>query len=385
MKENFDFKLAWQDIKRDFSRRALPKTIWKLLLVVLGSILLAAGDELFLIPYGIVSGGVGGLGIIAYKALGWSEEITITVLQWIMFVIGFVLLGAKFSIKTLISTIVYPIFLFIFQTIYEGSDFFKIAMTTNPQTTVEAGANVGALLLAGGFGGALVGVGCGLTFIGGGSTGGTDCLSLALAKYAHLKASIGSLAIDMIVILSDIGFEKNFVPIAIGLISAFFCAFMIDKTYIGGNDSYMALIVSDKWETINKLINTDLQRGTTLLDCYGGYTGEEKTMIQVMFSKDEYDDVQRIVYSADPHAFLSILKDTEVTGYGFRKVPFRINREIEFENRQGKRTKAKNPNADLIDGSDITFIRRRDGYNKKDKPEEKKAEEKTKEKGKDDK
>lgn len=336
MKENFDFKLAWQDVKKDLKPGNIRKTLWKYFLIILGSILLAAGDELFLVPYGIVSGGVAGIGIILQKAFQMNSietNLTISIAQWILFAVGFVLLGVRFSFKTLISTFIYPVFLFVFQKVLEGKmgSFFYVGPYVGDNT---------ALILAGCFGGVLVGLGCALTFIGGGSTGGTDCISLAITKYFNIKAGITSLLMDSIIIFSNIFFDKSVVMLIIGIASAFFCSTMIDKIYIGSSDTYTGMIVSDKWEEINGAINAELERGTTLYDCYGGYTGEDKVMVQVVFTKEEYDALQKLVYRIDSNAFLTILKATEVTGYGFRKVPFRINREIQFEEKQ--KTKGRN-------------------------------------------
>jgi uncharacterized membrane-anchored protein YitT (DUF2179 family) len=342
MKENFkealNFKLAWADLKKDFTRNNIRKTIWNYLLIILGSIFLAAGDELFLIPYGIVSGGVGGLGIIFNKAFSWDAELTITVAQWILFVAGFFLLGAKFALRTLVSSAVYPTFLFVFKMVLNATDFFSVG----------AAGDSTALIIAGGIGGVLVGIGCGLTFAGGGSTGGTDCVTLAMSKYWNLKASVTSFLGDMLIIVSNIFFDHSVVPIIIGLFSAFFCAVMIDKTYIGSEDTYVGTVVSDKWELINNEINAEMVRGTTLYDCYGGYTGEDKVAIEVVFNEDEYDTLQKIVYRTDPSAFLTIVKANEVTGYGFRKVPSRINREIKFEEKNSLRKNDKKENQEKI-------------------------------------
>jgi uncharacterized membrane-anchored protein YitT (DUF2179 family) len=342
MKENFDLKLAWQDIKIDFSEGHRVKTLQNYLFIIFGSILLSAGDALFLIPYNIVSGGVAGLGIVLVEFNpSWNVNLVITILQISLFFLGFVLLGAKFTLRTLLSTLIYPSFLFLFDYLLSLPDFgafISLGSVAAPDT--------GTLLLAGFFGGGIVGVGCGLTFIGGGSTGGTDCISLALSKYFHIKASVGSLVSDMLIILSNIFYlypnHKNVIVVLIGVASAFACAVLIDKTYIGDN-SYVGFIVSDKWEEINNRINTELERGTTLIDSYGGYTGNEKTMIEVAFTTDEYDAFRKLIFQIDPKAFLTVLDAYEVTGFGFRKVPFRINREIQYEQKRKskKLTKAQ--------------------------------------------
>lgn len=329
MKENFDFKAAFATIKNDFSRKNLPKTFLHLFLLVLGSFILAAGDEVFLIQNGIVTGGLSGIGILFNKALGWNTELTITIFQWVFFAIGFVFLGVSFSIKTLISSVLFPVFLYVFADIISRTSFF----------TINTGNVYLNDLLCGVIGGVLCGLGCGLTYLGGGSTGGVDNISLTISKYFHIKASVTSFIVDFAIIVSVMFLPQNdsIVPFLLGSISAYCCAEAIEKVYIGVNETYIAMIISSHWEKINDEINKELSRGTTLFDGYGGYTGEDKVLIQVAFTKDEYDELLKIVYRADPKAFLTVLKASEVTGYGFRKVPFKINREIKYEDSTQKK------------------------------------------------
>lgn len=347
MKNNFDIRLAVNEIRSDFSRGHIKKSLEKIFLIVFGSFLLAAGDAIFLIPYNIVSGGVAGLGIVIHQAIpNWNTNVIITVSQWVLFFIGFVLLGAKFSLRTLLSSIVYPLFLFLFGYLWKIPEFASYLSLSNLSEGSQNIDNL-AILLAGIFGGSLVGIGCGITFLGGGSTGGTDCISLALSKYFNIKAAIGSFVIDILIIISNAFFVSNILIILIGAASAFICAVFIDKVYIGDN-SYLCFIVSDKWEEINRLINQDMERGTTLMDSYGGYTGDDKVMIQVVFTTDEYDQFQKLVFGVDPKAFITVLDAYEVTGYGFKKVPFMINREIKYEKRKQKRIKNRASNIKKI-------------------------------------
>jgi uncharacterized membrane-anchored protein YitT (DUF2179 family) len=325
MKENFNLKKAFLDIRNDFTKGHILKALWKYFLIILGSIVLAAGDEFFLIPYNIVSGGVAGIGVVLNMSLGWDANVVITVFQWALFVLGFVLLGARFTLKTLLSSAVYTGFLFIFSQVRNNTTFFNIEnlFPNEPLAT---------FLVCGIAGGAMVGIGCGCTFIGGGSTGGTDVFSLSLTKYFYISASVTSFAIDAIIILLNTAFVPNIAPVIIGSISAYACATLIGKLYIS-NDSYVAIIISSEWQAISDAINTSLERGTTLAECEGGYTGETRTMVLSVFSRREYDDIQKIVFREDPKAFVTILQGSEVNGEGFRKIPYRINREIRYENR----------------------------------------------------
>lgn len=325
MKDKLNFKKAFDDIKSDFRRDRIARTLTNYMLIIIGSAVLAIGDAFFIIPYNIVSGGVAGFGIVMSFAAGWDTELTITIAQWVLFFLGIILLGAKFGFKTIVSTVVYPLFLYLFTYIYENYQWVHL-----PGISATNDNFVAILVLAGLVGGALVGAGCGLTFLGGGSTGGVDCLSLASAKYFKIKTAVTGFVIDASIIFAYIVYMDSILLLLVGIISAFMCAFLINLTYREDQNSYVADIISEKWELINNEINYELDRGTTLLESYGGYTGKEKMMIHVVFSKEDYDEIMKLIFKYDPDAFVFTTKAHEATGEGFRKVPYRIAREIKF-------------------------------------------------------
>ncbi len=334
MRENYNLKAVWEDFSADFKKENLLKTIKKYLLILLGCLFLAIGDSFFLIPNSIVIGGASGIGIVIGKATGFNTEIIITILNWVFFVIGFLLLGFKFSFKTLLSTVFYPLFLLGFTHIYNSNEWFHVVSST-------ATDNTASLIIAGVFGGALAGLGCATTYLSGGSTGGTDAISLSIEKYFHVKASLATFAIDCIIISLGVFFMQNITLLLIGISASFACSLMIDKVYLGNNDCFYAQIISSHWEEINDVINEKMGRGTTLFDSYGGYTGKEKIMLQVAFSREEYDEIQKIVFSIDKKAFMTVTRAHDVTGDGFKKISPRIKREIIIENNNKKNKNSK--------------------------------------------
>lgn len=323
-KDKYSFIKAFKEVKKDFYKGNVTKVLYRYLLVIIGSIILAFATSFFLVPANIVSGGVSSLGLIIGKLTNLDINMLITIFQWGLFVLGYFLLGAEFTIKTLISTVIYPPFLYIFSSLYEKVPNFIIDYVNNGVI------NASLVLLAGIIGGGLQGLAIGLTFSGGGSTGGIDCIPLFISEKLHISASIVTFIVDLTIIVSNF-FVNTWIEVLIGILSSFICVFIMDKTYIASSKTFIAFIVSSKWEEINSSINESLERGTTLLNCYGGYTLQEKTMIQVVFSYNEYEEIQKLVYRIDPNAFLTISNASLVTGYGFRKISRRLNREISFE------------------------------------------------------
>jgi len=328
MKEMFNFKLVWKDIKYDFKRQNLAHTIFRYMLIIIGSAILAMGDAFFIIPYDIVTGGIAGFAILANRAFNWTDvNMTITIAQWVLFLFGTAFLGIRFGFKTIISSVAYPGFLYLFTYIYDNNAWAHLQIV---ETTVGGAVPTAILLVAGLAGGSLVGIGCGLTFVGGGSTGGVDCIALAIAKYFKVKTSVTSFVIDAAIVGAFMFIASDIRLTLVGLIGAFACAFLIGLTYKEEQNSYVADIVSEKWELINNEINYKLDRGTTLLQSFGGYTGKEKMMIHVVFSKEDYDEILKLVFKYDPDAFVFTTKAHEATGEGFTKIPYRISRQLKF-------------------------------------------------------
>ena len=137
--------------------------------------------------------------------------------------------------------------------------------------------------------------------------------------FKKVKSSHVIFAIDATIILFGIFVIKDMVLSLLGIISAFICALMIDKVFIGNDGAYVAQIVSDEYEIISKGIIKQLDRTATIVDVTGAYSGELKKMIIVSFSMREYADLMNIVKHADPGAFLTISRAFENHGEGWTK------------------------------------------------------------------
>lgn len=290
---------------KDFNYK---KSLKHIFLIVLGSVILAFGTGVLLVPFDIVTGGLSGVAIILDETFGWNVEIVVFILTWGFFFLGLIFLGKKFALKTLCSAIVYPSALSL-----------CIYMQANIRFLQLDGTNQVHLLLAAIFGGACVGAGCAITFTGGGSTGGFDIPAFILQKYLKIKCSVGTFVLDaLVIILALVVFQKLDLAL-IGILSAFICSLLIDKIFLGNSSNFVAMIVSSKWKEINNFIQTKTERGSTLIMAFGGYTLNEYRMIQITFYRNEYVDLLDKVYQIDPDAFISIMKAHAVNGLGFAK------------------------------------------------------------------
>ena len=168
-------------------------------------------------------------------------------------------------------------------------------------------------------GGLLMGVGCGIIYKIGGSTGGFDVPGLIINKYTRIKLSVLFFIQDGILVI--LAFVANFTlyEIIIGLISVLAYSLAVSMTQKIGHESYFCDIISDKWEEINTEI-LKLDRGTTIVDVTGGFTGRKRKMIKTMIGKNQYLTIIDIVKKIDPEAFVSISSTHAVFGEGYRNI-----------------------------------------------------------------
>ena len=291
------------------------KTLKNLFLVTLGTASIAFGTSVFMIPFDLVSGGMSGMAIILDLVIPLeflTVDIIITALSWIFFILGLVFLGKAFAMKTLVSTIAYPIFVSLFLRLGDpavlGGYFY---LQGNPHPDI-------ALVLAAVGGGSLVGLGCALSFLGGGSTGGIDVIALLVSKYSpRIKSPRVLLTIDTTVVILGVFIIQDFVTSMLGIVSAIVSSTLVEKVFLGGQKAFIAQIVSDKYAEINKRIITEAKRTTTVVGVTGGYSGAEKKMLLVSFTMRQYHDVLRIVSTEDKNAFVTIHRAHEISGEGW--------------------------------------------------------------------
>lgn len=307
-------------LKKKYSKKEIILMVKNIFLVIIGTVILAFGTGVFLFPYNIITGGIAGISITLnnlipeFEILGLkSYDIYVFVVTWGLFLIGLFVLGKSFSLKTLISTIVYsPIFSLSVRLVESNvlNGFFDIS------------ANYGALsvLLGAVFGGAFVGVGCAIAFLGGGSTGGTDIIAFVICKwFKKFRSSVVIFIVDVAVVLAGVFVIKDLTLSLLGIASAFICAIVIDKLFLGESQAFIAQIVSDKYDEINNAIITRLDRTTTILEARGGFSGKNKKVVMVSFTMRQYSTLINIVNIIDKTAFVSIHRAHEINGEGWTR------------------------------------------------------------------
>lgn len=286
-------------------------------LTFLGTLVLAFGTAVFLVPFDLVAGGMSGIAIVLNLLIGVefiTVDLIVAVLSWVLFFAGLIFLGRSFALKTLVSTVVYPPALSLFMLLVSPDvlgGYFYLAGSTHPEI---------AFILASLVGGVLVGCGCALAFLGGGSTGGVDIFAFIICKaFPRLRSSRVIFFIDAAIVALGVFVTKNMIVSLLGIVTALVGSLVIDRLFLGGQRAFVASIISDKYEEINRLVIERLDRTTTITAVTGGYSGEGKHLITVSFTMREYAELISIINKADKSAFVTVHRAYEINGEGWTR------------------------------------------------------------------
>lgn len=267
--------------------------------VLCGNFIIAVGVSFFIIPLNILSGGVAGIAIAIKPIFHIEPTVVINVLTITLFLLGVVVLGKKFALKTVISAIVYPLFITLL------NNFGNEMLITENR------------ILASIYAGVCIGVGIGLVYRVGASTGGMDIPPLVINKYTGIALPTLVMCIDgatVIIGASVYGIEAAM----IGLVSVYVCGQTISKVItMGSFQAKNVMIISSKYEEVMKEIYQNIARGATILHAEGGYTREKKPVIMIVVTNKQFAELNRVVTKVDPEAFIVSSDANEVRGLGF--------------------------------------------------------------------
>ncbi len=267
-------------------------------MIILGSIITAISINMLLVPNKIAPGGVSGVATVVYYLFEFPVGTTMLVLNIPLFIFGVKYLGGTFGIKTLFSTIILSV-------IIDLTTFLPV-ITKDP-------------LLASLYGGAIMGVGLGLVFRAGATTGGTDLAAKILHRFMpYFTLGQLILVIDFAVIVFAAVVFKDYDLALYAVVTLFVASRIIDGILEGVNFSKGVFIVSTKSQQISETIMKDLDRGVTGLNGRGMYTGQEKTVLLCVLARREIPRVKSIVKEIDKDAFVILTDVREVLGEGFK-------------------------------------------------------------------
>lgn len=276
----------------------LGNTLWWSVKIILGCVLFAISFNLFLAPNNLNAGGLSGLSMIFVHLLGVGTVGTVTmIMNFPLFALGGIKIGKTFFIGSLIGTVGSSVALDLLQSL------------PVPQTEPLLGAV---------YGGVLCGLGLGMVFSAGASTGGSDII-VRLLKRKMQDVPIGTINIffDLVVaVLTGLAFQNMSSTLYSG-VTIFITGKVMDAVVYRFDYSIVALIISSRHEAITQAIAAELDRGATYLHGQGSYTNADREVILTAVKKQQITDLKRMVADIDPDAFIILQEAHQVLGDGF--------------------------------------------------------------------
>lgn len=257
----------------------------------------------FLLPHHITIGGVAGLSSIALWALGIPVQYTYFTMNILLLAAALIVLGWDFCVRTIWAVIVFTLSTSLFQSAFAGNVLFA----DQP-------------FLACIVGGVLMGAGMGAALQCGASSGGSDVIAAMVHKYRDYSLGHVILACDLCIITSSYLILNSWEKVIYGYIVLFVMSYLVDYVVNGARSSVQFFIVSQKWEEIGQAINNDVDRGCTVIDAHGFYTGQPVGMLFVIARRSESRGIFQVVNDIDPKAFVSQSAVSGVYGMGFDRI-----------------------------------------------------------------
>lgn len=271
-----------------------------ILKIIVGCALFGLGFNLFLEPHGLNAGGISGLSMVLVHFIGVGSIGTVTALLNLpLFAIGGMKIGKAFFFESLLGMILISVFIDVF------------ALIPIPETEVL----VGAL-----YGGVICGLGLGMVFSAGGSTGGSDIIvRLLKLRYQNVPIGIINTVFDgAVAALTGIVFQDVNRALYSG-VAIFVLGRVIDAVVYQFDYSKVAIIITKKYDEIARRIGEDLDRGATFLNGQGVYSGNDTKVILSAVKKQQISELKELVVEIDPDAFIIVQEAHQVLGDGFAR------------------------------------------------------------------
>ena len=280
-------------------------------MITLGLIIYAFGWVFFLLPFKLVSGGTAGIGAVIQYATGFPMQYTYFIINVFLLLVAVKELGIRFCLKTIYAVFALTFCLEIVQDLLYSYGLDALTVLGR-EATFEASI----------IGACFCGMGIGICFVNGGSTGGTDIIAAIINKYRDVSLGRVIMYIDVAVVVSS-GFifgTSEISKVFYGLITLLISATMLDYVVNSNRRLVQFLIFSKKYSEISEYITKEMHRGVTLLNGVGYYTKEDTKVIVTMMRATEAVEVFRIVHEIDPCAFITQSRVSGVYGVGFDKI-----------------------------------------------------------------
>ena len=268
----------------------------RLMQFILDCFIVALSFNIFIADNQLVPGGVGGISVIIKSLLGVETSITIIVLNIVLLILSFILLGAEKTKSTILGTILFPVF---------------VKLTEHANIWIQI--DTSKVLLSAIIGGCLYGFGAGLVFKAGFTTGGTDILNQIISKYAKTSMGKSMLFSDGLIVISSaffFGIDKMMYSILV----LYMISYISDKIILGISDNKMFYIITTKDKEIKEYILNELKHGVTIYKGKGGYKKKSGNILMTVLPTKDYYNLRVGIKEIDKEAFFIVTDSYEVFG-----------------------------------------------------------------------
>ena len=270
------------------------------LLITLGSLVYALGQLYFIKPLHIPMGGVSGLALVANFLWSLPIGVVTIVLNIPLLFLGWKNMGKEFFTKTAFAILVSSVFIDLLEPLLPAFD--------------------GEMLIAALYGGIVMGVGYGLIFRAGGTTGGVDIIAKWMNKQKDIPIGTTNLIANAVVIIGSALIYGNLDSALYAMITSYLTSMVIDKMIYGMDAQKSAMIITSKPKEVASAVMTVLNRGCTGMDATGMYTGDKRTVLICAVRRHETGTLKKLILEQDDRAFMLISNISEVFGTNFKRL-----------------------------------------------------------------
>lgn len=274
----------------------MKKVFSDYLIVALATGIVSAAVYFFMIPSNLAVGSISGLALVLSNFIPLRISIITFILNAILLIVGFIFIGRDFGAKTIFSTFLMSVYLYIFETIFPMQGPF----------TDDSFLELICYIL-------VVSIGLALLFNNNASSGGLDIIAKILNKYLHVDLGKAMIMAGMCAAVTSV-FVYDSKTVILSILGTYLSGTVLDNFIAGFTIKKRVCVLSDKNEEIKEYIVRTLHRGATLYPAIGGYNNKEQMEVQTILTRNEYIKLMDFIHRTDPRAFLTVSSVNEVVG-----------------------------------------------------------------------
>lgn len=266
-------------------------------IITAGIFLTAAAVYFFMMPANIVLGSITGLAMVLVNFIPVQVSVMTFILNVFCLVIGFLLVGKEFGAKTVYTSILLPVFLYVLELLFPNNSSLTNDLLLDTLCCII-----------------LISIGQTLMFNANASSGGLDIVAKILNKYFHLELGKGIALAGILTVATTI-LVYDAKTLIVGILGTYFNGLVLDEYISGFARRKRVCFLSEKYQEIAEYIMHDIKRGVTLYEARGGYDQSKKVEVQTILTQNEYGQLIDYIHKTDPKAFVTVSTVSEVVGY----------------------------------------------------------------------